>query len=106
MEDQREEQRKKRTVWYHCPVCGKDFKSYGYQKRVFCPHCHLDRTGKKLGASPETLAKARATAAANKAARKAAKEAAETREETEKQLSQSQPKKQSIMEKLLNKEIF
>lgn len=102
MEDQREEQRKKRTVWYHCPVCGKDFKSYGYQKRVFCPHCHLDRTGKKLGASPETLAKARATAAANKAARKAA----ETKEETEKQPSQSQPKKQSIMEKLLNKEIF
>lgn len=103
MEDQREEQRKKRTVWYHCPVCGKDFKSYGYQKRVFCPHCHLDRTGKKLGASPETLAKARATAAANKAARKAA----ETKEKTEKQPPQSQPKKkQSIMEKLLNKEIF
>lgn len=51
-----ENERRKTTRWYTCPVCGHEWSSTGYQKRVFCPKCYETRTGKKLGGSPEHMA--------------------------------------------------
>lgn len=104
MEEQQE--RRKTVKWYTCKECGHVWKSYGYQKRVFCPKCHENRTGKKLGASSENLAKARAAKAAKKAAREAEVNSAPKIQEPETTPQPQDEKKPSILDRFLNKEIF
>ena len=50
---------KARYIWFECPVCGYQWRSHGKGKRVVCPKCYENRTGKKLGRSPEHMQKMR-----------------------------------------------
>lgn len=95
-------ERRKRVKWYKCPDCGYEWKSYGYQKRIFCPKCYETRTGKKLGASPETLAKARAA----RTAKHEEKVNQEINQEIQvKEIAEEKPK-QTRLERILNAKIF
>lgn len=103
-------ERKKTLKWYECPDCGNWFSSYGYQKRVICPHCYERRTGKKLGGNTE---KAQLQRKINIEKRKAEKEAAKAAAEqaaaiaAQKQQQQPKPKAEgSFLDRFLNKTIL
>ena len=98
-------ERRKRVKWYKCPDCGYEWKSYGYQKRVFCPKCYETRTGKKLGASPETLAKARAARTAKREEREEKVNQEINQEIQVKEIAEEKPK-QTRLERILNAKIF
>lgn len=51
---------KTRYLWVECSVCGNRWRSHGKGKRLKCPKCYEERTGKKYGQSPEQMAAIRA----------------------------------------------
>ena len=54
-----EEKEKRRRIWLECKDCGYRWRSYSKGKVPKCPKCYEARTGKKLGRSPEEMAKMR-----------------------------------------------
>lgn len=58
MEGQSEKKPKKKGFWMECPF-GHRWYSKGTGQRAKCPICYEERTGKKLGRSPEEMAEMR-----------------------------------------------
>lgn len=99
------DERKKSGRWYRCKECGHEWYSYSLGLRVVCPECAKRRSGtSRKGASAETLAKARAAKAAKRAAREAEVNSAPKGQEPT--TTPQQEKKQSILDRILNKEIL
>lgn len=57
---------RKRVRWFTCDICGYTWSSFGKGKRITCPKCYENRTGKKLGGDPEHMAAMRAAKGKNK----------------------------------------
>lgn len=102
-----ENERRKTTRWYTCPVCGHEWKSTGYQKRVFCPKCYENRTGRKLGGSPEHMAEMRRKLQEKQAAAAATPPAIQEPPAKEPADEVTPPDAhESIFEKIFNKKIL
>lgn len=104
-----ENERRKVTRWYTCPVCGHEWKSTGYQKRVFCPKCYENRTGKKLGGSPEHMAAMRGKLEEKRAAASRSEPSTSSTDLMPQYIQNHEPDsvvRESVFDRIFNKKIL